>query len=58
MSQENVELTRAYFEEIARASRDDFDTEAPQGAAGATRTTSPTACSRRSWSPAAATPPT
>jgi ketosteroid isomerase-like protein len=28
MSQENVELTRAYFEEIARASRKDFDTEA------------------------------
>jgi hypothetical protein len=28
MSQKNVELTRAYFEEIARASREDFDTEA------------------------------
>jgi ketosteroid isomerase-like protein len=28
MSQENVELTRAYFEDIARASREDFDTEA------------------------------
>ena len=28
MSQENVELTRAYFEEIARASREDFDAEA------------------------------
>jgi hypothetical protein len=28
MSQENVELTRAYFEEIACASRDEFDTEA------------------------------
>jgi ketosteroid isomerase-like protein len=28
MSQGNVELTRAYFEEIARASREDFDTEA------------------------------
>ena len=28
MSQENVELTRAYFEEIARAGREDFDTEA------------------------------
>ena len=28
MSRENVELTRAYFEEIARASREDFDTEA------------------------------
>jgi ketosteroid isomerase-like protein len=27
MSQENVELTRAYFEEIARASREDFDTD-------------------------------
>ena len=28
MSQQNVELARAYFEEIARASREDFDTEA------------------------------
>jgi ketosteroid isomerase-like protein len=28
MSRENVELTCAYFEEIARASREDFDTEA------------------------------
>jgi ketosteroid isomerase-like protein len=28
MSEENVDLTRAYFEEIARASREDFDTEA------------------------------
>jgi SnoaL-like domain len=28
MSQENVELTGAYFEEIARASREDFDMEA------------------------------
>jgi ketosteroid isomerase-like protein len=27
MSQENVERTRAYFEEIARASRKDFDAE-------------------------------
>jgi hypothetical protein len=27
MSEENVELTRAYFEEIARASSEDFDTE-------------------------------
>ena len=27
MSQENVERARAYFEEIARASRQDFDTE-------------------------------
>jgi ketosteroid isomerase-like protein len=27
-SRKNVELTRAYFEEIARASREDFDTEA------------------------------
>jgi ketosteroid isomerase-like protein len=28
MSRENVELTCAYFEEIARASREDLDTEA------------------------------
>jgi hypothetical protein len=27
MSQENVELARAYWEDIARASREDFDTE-------------------------------
>ena len=27
MSKENVKLTRAYFEEIARASREDFDPE-------------------------------
>jgi hypothetical protein len=26
MSHEDVELTRAYFEEIGRASREDFDT--------------------------------
>jgi hypothetical protein len=27
ISQENVELARAYWEDIARASREDFDTE-------------------------------